>query len=152
MEDAKRLERSIDNKIFLGVCAGIAEYFGIDPLFVRILFILLALTHGSGILLYLFLAVVMPKEGQDHAHHQKRMQDLAQDIRHSAEHVSHQVKAHFKQDYKERKRLNGLFGWVIVLVGILILVEAALPKISFFWQAVFAALMVLFGITIITRR
>jgi phage shock protein C len=44
-----------------GVCAGVAEYFGIDPVIVRIIFVLLALAGGPGFLLYIILWIVMPE-------------------------------------------------------------------------------------------
>ena len=57
----RRLKRSAtDNKI-AGVCGGIAEYFGIDSTIVRVLFAIFALSGGSGIILYIVLAIIMPK-------------------------------------------------------------------------------------------
>lgn len=46
-----------------GVCAGIANYLGIDPTVVRVLYVLVALFAGFGILLYVILWIVMPKQG-----------------------------------------------------------------------------------------
>lgn len=152
MEQTKRLERSEKRKVFLGVCAGIGHYFDIDPIFIRVLFLLLTFTGGSGLLLYLFLAVLMPKEGQDTEAHRQSISNLAEDIKHSAEHVSHEVKAHFKPDYQERKRRHGLFGWVIILAGVLLLVETFTPHIPIPWQAIIAGIVILFGLSIISRR
>ena len=57
----RQLKRSAtDNKI-AGVCGGIAEYFGIDSKIVRVLFAIFALSGGSGIFLYIVLAIIMPK-------------------------------------------------------------------------------------------
>lgn len=56
---AKHLCKSSDKKLF-GVCGGIANYFGIDPTIVRILWILLVLFAGTGVLIYLLLALLMP--------------------------------------------------------------------------------------------
>jgi phage shock protein C len=58
--EEKKLRRSSD-KMLAGVCAGVAEYFGIDPVIVRIVFVLLALAGGPGILLYIILWIVMPE-------------------------------------------------------------------------------------------
>lgn len=58
----KRLVRSQDDRMFLGVAGGIADYLGIDPAIVRILFVLLTLAKGWGLLLYLILAIIMPVE------------------------------------------------------------------------------------------
>jgi phage shock protein C len=48
--------------MFLGVSAGLAQYLGIDPVLVRLLFVLLTLAGGHGILIYLILAIIMPDE------------------------------------------------------------------------------------------
>jgi len=47
-----RLRRSDDDRVVAGVCAGIAERLGVDPTLVRLLFTLLALAGGAGIVLY----------------------------------------------------------------------------------------------------
>lgn len=59
---AKRLERSRDEKIIAGVCGGLAEYFEIDPVIVRVLFVVGTLMGFAGVLLYIVLWVVMPLE------------------------------------------------------------------------------------------
>ena len=61
-DDVKRLYRSQTDRWLLGVCGGIGEYFNIDPLIIRILFIIFALVFGGGILLYLILWLIIPIE------------------------------------------------------------------------------------------
>lgn len=60
MSDYKRLTRS-DNKMVGGVCAGIADYMNLDPTIVRVIWILMVILGGFGVLLYLILWLVMPK-------------------------------------------------------------------------------------------
>ncbi|HNP94608.1 MAG TPA: PspC domain-containing protein [Cyclobacteriaceae bacterium] len=55
---AKKLVKG-EKKLF-GVCSGLANYFDVDPTIMRVLFIVAVLGFGSGILIYLILAVVMP--------------------------------------------------------------------------------------------
>ena len=55
----KRLTKS-NNRMLLGVCGGIAEYFDIDPNVVRLFWVLFCLAGGSGILGYIIAAVIMP--------------------------------------------------------------------------------------------
>ena len=55
----KKLYKS-NNRMICGVCAGIAEYLGIDPTVVRLLWAALGLT-GTGSLLYIIAALVMPE-------------------------------------------------------------------------------------------
>ena len=55
----KKLYKS-NNRMLCGVCAGLAEYLGIDPTIVRLIWAALALT-GTGILLYIIAALIMPE-------------------------------------------------------------------------------------------
>jgi phage shock protein C len=55
----KRLYRS-DNRLLLGVCGGIAEYFNIDATLVRLLWVLLSFLGFSGVIIYIIAAFIMP--------------------------------------------------------------------------------------------
>jgi phage shock protein C len=55
-----RLRRSKTEKMIAGVCGGLAEYFAIDPVIVRLIFVLGTLTTGIGILVYPVLWLIMP--------------------------------------------------------------------------------------------
>lgn len=56
----KRLHRSRTEKMIAGVCGGLAEYLAIDPTLVRVVWVLISLLAGVGVLLYLILWVIMP--------------------------------------------------------------------------------------------
>lgn len=62
-----RLARSRSNRIIGGVCAGLARYLGVDPVMIRIAFVVLALAGGGGVVLYLVAWVLMPEEDADAA-------------------------------------------------------------------------------------
>lgn len=64
MSEMKRLQRSTSNKMIAGVCAGIANYFNLDPTIIRILYVLMVFFAGFGILLYLILWLVIPSDNQ----------------------------------------------------------------------------------------
>lgn len=57
---ARRLYRSKTEKMLGGVCGGLGELLDIDPTIVRLVFVLLALWGGSGILIYLVLWLIAP--------------------------------------------------------------------------------------------
>ena len=61
MAKVKRLYRSGKEKILGGVCGGIAEYFNVDPTIIRILWILFILGFGAGILAYIIVWIIVPK-------------------------------------------------------------------------------------------
>ena len=58
MDERKRLYKSRNNKMICGVCAGIADYFNIDPSIVRVLWAVLALAAGTGVLAYIALSLI----------------------------------------------------------------------------------------------
>ncbi len=57
----KRLYLSNKDKIIGGVCGGIAEYFEVDPVIIRLIWILAGLAWGAGILAYLIAWIIIPK-------------------------------------------------------------------------------------------
>ena len=57
----KRLVRSINDRKIAGVCAGVADYFDLDPMLVRVLWALAVLCAGTGFLLYIILWIVVPE-------------------------------------------------------------------------------------------
>jgi phage shock protein C len=56
------LRRTRDGKIAAGVCAGLGRYLGLDPLLLRLAFVVLTLANGVGLLLYVIAAIVIPPE------------------------------------------------------------------------------------------
>ncbi len=61
--ETKKLYRSKTDKMISGVCGGLAQYFGVDATLVRLVFALLVFFGvGSGVLLYIILAIVVPLE------------------------------------------------------------------------------------------
>lgn len=56
-----RLIRSVNDRMIAGVCGGLATYLGIDPVLVRLAFVVLTLASGVGLALYVVLWIVMPE-------------------------------------------------------------------------------------------
>lgn len=59
------LRRSFDDRMLGGVAGGLARYFGVDAVIVRIAFVVLAFVGGAGIPLYLAGLLLIPEEGSD---------------------------------------------------------------------------------------
>lgn len=59
---ANKLYRSRHNRWIAGVCGGLAEFFGLSPKIVRIICALLIMVYGSGLIIYIILALFIPKE------------------------------------------------------------------------------------------
>ena len=62
MEQVRKLHRSRKDKKIAGVAGGLAEYFNVDPTLIRILFVVLAIFGGAGLVLYLAMWIIVPQE------------------------------------------------------------------------------------------
>lgn len=60
----KRLYKIEEGKKLCGVCGGIAEYFDVDPTLIRLLWVILVLCVGTGILVYIVAALIMPNKSE----------------------------------------------------------------------------------------
>ncbi|HEV8419999.1 MAG TPA: PspC domain-containing protein [Actinomycetota bacterium] len=56
------LRRSRHDRMIAGVCGGLGRYLGVDPILLRIAFVVLAIAGGSGILIYIVAIIVIPEE------------------------------------------------------------------------------------------
>lgn len=64
-EPTTRLYRSRQERMIAGVAGGIAQYFNVDPTWVRLAFVILALASGIGVIIYIALAIIMPERPAD---------------------------------------------------------------------------------------
>ncbi len=60
----KRIYKVEDNKKIFGVCGGVAEYFGIDPTIVRVVWAVLCFAYGFALIAYLICAVAFPDKSE----------------------------------------------------------------------------------------
>jgi phage shock protein PspC (stress-responsive transcriptional regulator) len=64
-QERPALRRPYQDRMLAGVAAGVARYFGVDPVIVRIAFVVLTVVGGAGIPLYLAGLLLIPEEGSD---------------------------------------------------------------------------------------
>jgi phage shock protein C len=95
----KRLYRSREQRMFLGVCGGLGEYFDLDPTVVRLIFAAGVLVGGASIAVYAVLALIMPaQESIDldpRAAAQETMNEASSEIQSFANDVVERVKGLF---------------------------------------------------------
>jgi len=155
----QKLYRSETDKILFGVCGGFGEYFEVDPVLVRLVFILFALLGGGGALLYLLLALVIPKNpiGQAEVDREEKLKefthkagekigDLAKEIGYGAKATIGAMKEN------RRKRKSNFFGIIFVALGLIFLINEFMPSYwmgrRFFWPLLLIGL----GLYLIARR
>jgi phage shock protein C len=121
----QKLYRSRSDAMLGGVCGGLGDFFGIDSNLVRIVFVVLALIQGIGILLYLVLWLIAPPEGEE---------TVKQAVRTGAEEIAAKARAMGKEVGEVAKRAPSgaaaFIGIVLILVGILFL----LTNLGVFWS------------------
>lgn len=141
MSNTKKLYRSKNNRIIFGVCGGLGEYFETDPLIVRILFVILSLLNGAGIIAYLILAVVVPED-------EKEKKSKKNDVETGE-------KTEIVEELKSGswfKSAKNIFGLIIVLIGLNVLFEQVFQYSPFSWidwGIVWGLLIILIGSRII---
>lgn len=98
---SKKLYRSRKNRIIAGVCGGLGEYFSIDPIVVRIVFVLLLFFNGLGLILYLIFLVVVPlKPGADI---QINREEKVEELLHGVRDRGREIVKEFKGTKKQKK-------------------------------------------------
>lgn len=119
----------------MGVCAGLADYFEIDPTLVRIVFIILAFGGGAGILIYVILALIMPLETE------KKSADSEKNIEENKMQ---------KNKEKDHTRISTLGIILLILGGFLLWNQISPIKIAseVFWPTI----MIVAGLWLVLRK
>jgi phage shock protein C len=60
MEEPRKLYRSRSQRMLAGVCGGLAEYFNVDATLIRVLFLVLAVFGGTGLVIYVVMWLIVP--------------------------------------------------------------------------------------------
>ena len=136
----KKLYRSKTNRVIFGVCGGLGEYFEIDPLIVRILFIVLSLAHGAGVIAYIILAILVPEDEKK--------------VKKNGDGEPEEKKVEEVKNGNWFKSAKNIFGLLIVLMGLNILFEEVF-RYSIFswinWGIVLGLVVILIGARIISK-
>lgn len=141
-----RLYRSEKNKMIAGVCGGLGEFFGIDPSIVRLLFILIIIFGGSGILLYIVLWIILPTESAVKGTTEDHIKANVEEMRSKAETVADSLRGK-----KERSDSRALWGLLILVIGAGFLIS----NFGFFgffdWSKFWPIILIVFGIFLLTK-
>jgi phage shock protein C len=95
--ETKRIRRSRNERMIAGVAGGLATYFNLDPLIVRLGFALLALMNGVGIMLYLILWLLLPNEDSAAADSRSQVRENVDEMRVTAESAVQRVRDMFNK-------------------------------------------------------
>ena len=145
MEHAHRLHRSSDDKIFVGIAGGMAEYFDIDPVFVRLAWALVAvLSGGVAIIVYLAMAFIVPSQqtDADHSEPSSTDEDAADEFEPARE----------GERRTRRTRTAFIAGIMLIVVGFLFLFSNLGWFGNIRWEIVWPVAMIVIGLAVLVSR
>ena len=151
------------DRILGGVCSGLGAGLPVDPLWIRIAFVLLALVQGLGVFLYVVLWIVMPEHAGAEPSARSRFGSMMGDIRR----VWHDLRSQFggarhagpsapaegfaspaNQVNSTRRNPSAALGLILVVVGILFLADnlGLVP-----WNVIWPAALIVIGVLLLAR-
>jgi len=116
----KRLYRSRTDAILGGVCGGLADYFAVDSSLVRIIFILLAVFTGFGVLAYVAMWLLIPEQGRSDGDLADRVREGAEDIAERARAFGREVK---RAPHGGHRAAALALGATLVIIGVAFLLH-----------------------------
>jgi phage shock protein PspC (stress-responsive transcriptional regulator) len=135
--------------VIAGIAGGLGQYFGIDSVIVRVIFVLLALTHGFGLVLYLILWIVIPEEPHGaEAHASDKVKEFAHSVEKAAEHVAGKI----EEKKKEKGSAKWVIGFLMVLVGAFALAQQFFPMGLLRWSVFWPTLLILAGLYVMIKK
>lgn len=144
VQQRNRLYRSRDDRILFGVAGGLAEFFDIDPVLVRLGWVLLTVASaGIGALAYIVLAIVTPNVRQPMSREVGPVDDV------SNESSAEVVEASADEGPPRRQIVRNVFGVGLIVIGVIVLLGNLGVFDSVRWDIVWPAAIVVLGVTIL---
>ena len=166
--EPKRLYRSHTDRKFAGVAGGLAEYFVMDPLLIRLAFVILTFAGGGGILIYVILWIVTPENpvrvrpvmnqtGQDFQQNSGSSDDANSESGNTPEAPKAETvysSSPAVPQTKERNRGSLIGGMVLITLGMLFLADEFIPQINFgdLWPVILIVIGIGLLINTVTKR
>lgn len=127
------MTRSRKDRIIFGVCGGLAEYFGVDAVIIRLAFVVFTIIEWPGILLYIILAIIIPEaEKEDMTEKQtidKTVENLGEELKISGEKLEEKVDKFEEELVTERPKRSMWLGTILIILGLFFLID----RLGFLW-------------------
>jgi phage shock protein C len=134
----KSLYRSKKDRVLGGVAGGLGEYFEVDSTLIRLIFIILFFSGGTGLLLYLVLWLIMPSKPGKKIADERTIKENVEEIRTKAEEMGH-------------RQGRQWFGILLLVLGIIILLRN-LGFFRIFVGRLWPIVLVIIGIALLARE
>lgn len=127
----RKLYKSSNDKVFAGVCGGIGEYFGVDSVIIRLIWVVFTLMAGAGLIAYIIAAIIIPEKNSNRS---------SGDTYYNSE------------ETEPARHSSGMpaLGIILIILGGIVLLKNFIPWIP---EEIFlAALLIGLGIFFITKK
>lgn len=139
-----RLYRSISDRMIGGVCGGLGVFLNIDPIFIRLLFVLLLFGSDFGFILYLLLWILIPEEGKSYGFKEESFGDKIRSM-------GNDVQSAVTQPHPQSGLILGI--GLIVVGGLLFVDRLNIDWLDWFdFDILWPLLLVLGGIVLLFRK
>jgi phage shock protein C len=135
-ETFKKLYRSKTYRVLAGVAGGLGEYFKIDPTIIRLIFVLLTVFGGGGILVYIILWILIPCESCINKNSEETIKDNAEELKSRAKNFAQEFKGMSSEHHP-----RNWFGFIVIILGLLFLFDnLGFLRFHLFWPVLLIAL------------
>lgn len=144
-----KIYRSSKNAILGGICRGLAESLEINPTILRIIFVLLTVFGGSGILIYIILWIVIPANSQITVS-KDSLKENFEEIKDRTKKFAHDIK--LNKSIAKTQDNRGWIALIVVLIGLVFLFNNyGLGEVINFGK-LWPLILVVIGITLFLRK
>jgi phage shock protein C len=139
----KKIYRSETNRVLAGVAGGLGEYFLIDPTIVRLIFVLLTVFGGGGILIYIILWILIPSEHSTSKDSEETIKYNTEELKNKAKSIAEEFKG-MSIDHKPKNWI----GFVVIAIGLLFLLNSlGFLQFHLFWPII----LIIFGLFLLFK-
>lgn len=114
----KKLNRPKTGRLLGGVCVGLADFLDFDPSIIRLIFVIVTLLGGSGVLIYLILWLIIPSEGKPSEISQESLRRGADEMRAKAQSFADEAKI-----YSKKTNSRQTVGIILIILGAFFLLQ-----------------------------
>jgi len=150
-EEIKKFYRSRTDRILFGVCGGLGKYFGVDPILFRLLFVLLFLMEGAGVLLYIIMVVITPEE-PGRSDKEKDLEGEFDELAGKIERKAEELSGENRPKKSEADDSRSMLGMVIIILGMFLLAKQFFPMDWLDTDILWSVLIIGIGFYIIFKK
>lgn len=149
----QKLYRSNSDRVIAGLCGGLGDFFDVDSTIIRIIFIILTIWGGVGVILYLIGMIVVPAEPSEYDKTTEQAKKRGSDPDFSEfeakiKSAANDIKNNFEHNKRKNMKGNYFLGCFITLAGVLLLIQNFFPRYGL--HLLWPIIVILFGLYIIS--